>query len=68
MAHKIKRYTSDNGTKYELKNHTLRVTGKYGYIVGDDYSEPNDIASYVYEHEEELRILCAEFEDEMKGV
>jgi hypothetical protein len=66
MAHKIKRYTSDNGTKYELKNHTLRVTGKYGYIVGDDYSNPNDIASYVYDHEEELRILHSEFEEEVK--
>ena len=66
MAHKIKRYTSHNGTKYELKNHTLRVTGKYGYIVGDDYSNPNDIAQYVDDHEEELRILRSEFEDEMK--
>lgn len=61
MAHKLTRYTSDSGAKYEMKNHTLRVTGKYGYIVGDDYSNPNDIACYVDEHEEELRILCAEF-------
>lgn len=66
MAHKIKRYTSHDGTKYELKNHTLRVTGKYGYIVGDDYSNPNDIGQYVEDHEEELRILRSEFEDEMK--
>ena len=27
MAHKITRYTSHDGFKYELKNHTLRVTG-----------------------------------------
>jgi len=67
MAHKIKRYTSDNGTKYELKNHTLRVIGKYGYIVGDGYSEPHDIATYVDDHEEELRILKWEVECEMKG-
>ena len=67
MAHKITRYTSDNGTKYELKNHTLRVTGKYGYKVGDGYTYPEDIASYVFDHEEELRILKWEVECEMKG-
>lgn len=67
MAHKITRYTSHNGTKYELKNHTLRVTGKYGYHVGDGYSEPLDIAQYVHEHEEDVRILLWETECEMKG-
>ena len=60
MKTKIQRYVSENGTRYELKNHTLRVTGKYGYVVSDDCGN-EDIYYYVDQHEEELRCLHADF-------